>query len=295
MNSGLIKNLFLIKDLSYERKQQIIDFIQEFASKMKNIEEMLLDYLDQNEEQDYNYQTLINYLEEINIRESKIKLRLFFHMIVQICNNHFRSNNFFSKINKILAAYQKETKDYFSNYEIFDIFKNNMLILLYLFKNKIIVPDQAVFNVICNNKYKNKNYPKYFFHEIKNFLDTNLISEHIDITDNEYESKREIGENCSFIYQLIRNDSVIDFISHVNRINYSLLSNIEESIYETNEFLIGKTPSLIEYASFYGSIQIFRYLFANNVQMTPSLWLYAIHGRNPDIIYFLDDSLLSFH
>ena len=82
-----------------------------------------------------------------------------------------------------------------------------------------------------------------------------------------------------------------DFIVYVNKTNYSLQSTIEPSIYETNSFLLDqKNISLIEYAVFYGSIQIIFYLIHNNVELTPSLWKYAIHGKNADIIHLLESN-----
>ncbi|KAK8838612.1 hypothetical protein M9Y10_032646 [Tritrichomonas musculus] len=65
---------------------------------------------------------------------------------------------------------------------------------------------------------------------------------------------------------------------------------IESSIYETNSFLQNKKLTLIEYSAFFGSIQIFRFLFQNQVSLARSLWLYAIHGENPDIIHFLEEN-----
>ena len=47
--------------------------------------------------------------------------------------------------------------------------------------------------------------------------------------------------------------------------------------------------SLIEYAAFFGSIQIFQYLQFNKVELYPSLWYYSIHGRNPEIIHLLEN------
>ena len=50
---------------------------------------------------------------------------------------------------------------------------------------------------------------------------------------------------------LIRQDLVKEFISYINRQNISPMSKIPSSIFETNQFLIGKNPTLIEYASFF--------------------------------------------
>ena len=96
------------------------------------------------------------------------------------------------------------------------------------------------------------------------------------------------GENELDYCKIIRNDSIGDFITYVKRSGMSLKTKIKTSIYETNPYLLSKNPSLIEYTAFFGSIQIFRYLYKNNVKLTPSLWIYAIHGFDPEIIYILE-------
>ena len=87
---------------------------------------------------------------------------------------------------------------------------------------------------------------------------------------------KKLGENNSYISELIRNDSIDEFIIYLNK-NPNLLSTTIES-------------SLIEYAAFYGSIQIFRYLFINGIELKPSLWLYTVHGRNLELIHFLEEN-----
>lgn len=51
-----------------------------------------------------------------------------------------------------------------------------------------------------------------------------------------------------------------------------------------------KSISIIEYASFFGSIQIFQYLIMNKVELKPSLWLYAIHSQNAELISLLEEN-----
>lgn len=36
--------------------------------------------------------------------------------------------------------------------------------------------------------------------------------------------------------------------------------------------------------AFFVSIQIFKYLKMNNVELKPSIWSYSIHGKNVDVI-----------
>ena len=116
---------------------------------------------------------------------------------------------------------------------------------------------------------------------------------------------REKGENDSYICKLIREDSIDEFIEYVNKSNISLESTINQSIYETNAFLIQKqneyiilrfnqsnsnsSITLMEYAAFFGSIQIFQYLKINGVEMNQELWLYSIHGKNAEIIHLIEE------
>ena len=136
----------------------------------------------------------------------------------------------------------------------------------------------------------------YLYPKIKEFIDEKLqkqieelILQKYSETISSFEEKCQIGENDSYICSLIRSDSVEEFISYVNRTNLSLLTKIKPSFYETNSFLIDKEPTLIEYASFFGSIQIIQYLKYNKVPLTSSLRLYAIHSNNPELIHFLEE------
>ncbi|KAK8871386.1 hypothetical protein M9Y10_007111 [Tritrichomonas musculus] len=113
-----------------------------------------------------------------------------------------------------------------------------------------------------------------------------------DFNSESFDQKRKIGENEDYICHLIRNDSIVEFITYINQINISLNDQkIKFSIFETNCFLTKFDEfSLIEYAAFFGSIQIFKYLHINGVELSSSLWIFAIHGRNSEIIHFLEEN-----
>ena len=88
---------------------------------------------------------------------------------------------------------------------------------------------------------------------------------------------------------MICQDSVEEFVAYVNRTNLSLPRRIDNSIFETNQFLNeNKNTTLIEYSAFFGSIQIFQFLQLSGVTLEPSLWLYAIHSQNADMIHLLE-------
>ena len=123
---------------------------------------------------------------------------------------------------------------------------------------------------------------KYFYPEIKPF-----INEQFDDIEN-FEIQRQKLENESYVCSLIRNDSIVEFVKYVNQKNFNLSSQVTPSLFETNQFLIDQKPTLIEYAAFFGSIQIFDFLQLNNVALNPCLWEYAIHSNNPDLIHRLE-------
>ena len=168
-----------------------------------------------------------------------------------------------------------------SNYDIYNIFKKNKIILLYLIEEKIITIDQEIITKMTQNE--DQNYKEYFKPEIQqNYQSKEMPDLFI--------AKRRKGENDSHICEIIRNDNVVEFIVLHNKNEISLTMEIPTSIYETNSFLIKNTPTLIEYSAFFGSIQIFNYLRMNGIQLTSSLWLYAIHGKNPEIIHLLEEN-----
>ena len=116
--------------------------------------------------------------------------------------------------------------------------------------------------------------PTYFAPEMTPYINIKEFTDESDIEfikqhffqefTNEFFEKRKIGENDNHICQLIRKDLIEEFIVYVNRNNISLESLINPSIFETNSFLLkNKEVSLIEYAAFFGSIQIFQYLKIN--------------------------------
>ena len=68
----------------------------------------------------------------------------------------------------------------------------------------------------------------------------------------------------------------------MHKTNTSVDSKVTSSNFETNSFLK-------ENEQFFGSIQIFQYLRISDATMDPDLWLYAIHGRNAEIIHLLGE------
>lgn len=254
------------------------------------------DYLDQNK-----IQALKRIIDNKKPEENIEEMKEFLQIIKNIADNYHREGNFIQNVITILQYFDEKIKQTLTNDEIFDLFQDNKIVLLYLFKNKMItISDEIYLNILNKIDLNGTKYRHFFYPEIKEYIGDEKINDiknellAIDpnIFDN-FEEKREKGENASYICSLIQEDKVEEFISYVNQTNISLNSQIPASLFETNSFLISKKQTLIEYAVFFGSIQIFQYLYRNNISLTHNLWIYAIHSRNAELIDYLDSNNLS--
>ena len=218
-------------------------------------------------------------------------------IIKNISEEHHRDTNFVTRTKQLLLHYKHQIKQTLSNEEIFNIFEDNKLLVHFLLTNDVIKMTDSICEAMMSKYETNGNrYCHFFYPELEQFLGeekmksvkNELLNMSENVFDN-YELKREEGENDSHICSMIRNDSVEEFISYVTRSNYSLSSQITPSIFETNSFLLErKNTTLIEYSAFFGSIQIFQYLMISEIELKGSLWLYAIHSKNAELIHMLE-------
>ncbi|KAK8871653.1 hypothetical protein M9Y10_007390 [Tritrichomonas musculus] len=269
--------------------------IEHYFNELKKIYESIISFIDDESGEETNYQNLIKLFDDLKIRENKYELKSILHLLLNISNNHHRNSSFFDKIGQIFTYFKDQIKQTLTNYMIFNIFQSNKRILLLLIELEIFTLDLAILDSLEIKKYVSLFYIHYFFPETKPFfnkesadrLTEEMPKVFVDDLD-EFKEIRRNGENDSYICTLIRNDLVEDFITHVSQTNLPLAeTTIPPSIYETNCFIAERNPTLIEYAAFHGSIQIFRYLQNCEVQLTPSIWLYAIHSNNAELIHLL--------
>ena len=273
--------------------------IQEYLIKKKKIQESILEYIDATENLTEIRENLDNLLKGHNYVNNRHELSSLLYLIVKITKNHHHTLHFYEKIENILSNFKQDIKELYSNSEIFDIFKESKRLLFYLLEERLFSFDSQIATLFLQrDKFLKSNYATYFYPEIKPLVDEQLFQRnHRNLNylkemlenESEFNRKRKIGNNYCYVCKLIRKDMIEKFVEYINQSNFSINSTIEPSIFETNSYLADKEPTLIEYAAFYGSIQIFKYLFLNNVQLTSSLWLYAIHGNNPEMIYFLEE------
>lgn len=283
--------------------------IKENVEKMKMIQNTLLDFVDKETNSEENYSNFLNIIKRHQIIEDRYEFKLLLRLINQIGNDHRRGCNFINKIEKILEHFSKDIKKCFSNDEIFKVFDNNKRILLFLILNKIIIMDEFMASQIINPKYIPKMYLKYFRPEIKNSVSEKFSSKYRiinyplfgksllekirkEVPEDFYE-KRKAGENDNYLCYLIRKDDGKEFGVYLYRNNLSFNSSINASVFETNNKFFDKHDiSLFEYASFYGSNEVIKFIKINGeVELTPSMWEYAIHSNNAELITYLEDNV----
>ena len=270
--------------------------IRKYIKEKKKLYNTLMSFLENPNFDENEYSKIIIFANNQDFEEEeKEKIQQFCRLITKIADNHHRDELFFRKIFKIINNYQEQIKQAFSNFEIFDLFQSNKLILLYLLENKIIVLDEEIYEEITDKK----DYCYFFYPEIKetfgerkkrkvSSIENQLLSIDPNIIEN-FDEKRHKGVNDSYICSLIREDSLDEFIEYVARTNIQLTSIVKYSIFETNPLLIEhEFTSLIEYSAFYGSIQIFQYLRLNGVELNASLRTFIIHSENAELFHLIE-------
>ena len=274
-------------------------YIQQYLDEMKIVQRVLLEFIENEVNNEETFGNVEKIFTDLKICDDKYKIKSILYLTTKISDEHHHEPNFYSKIERIFIYFKKQIEKYFTNWEIFNICKSNKRIMLFLIEEQLLNIDDRIYEVIATQDiYRKNKYPEYFSPEIKAFKKTNFAQKNEKMneeTTNElpedFYNNRKIGENESFICKLIREDLVTEFITYYNRTNFSLETNIQQSIYETNSFLTNEEKvSLIEYAAFCGSIQIFNYLKLNEIKLNSSLLLFSIHGKNAEIIQILEEN-----
>ena len=254
---------------------------------MATIQEKIIDFVDLEGGTSQNFQQLVDFLNEINIRKNDGDLIELFHLILLIANNHHRKEDFFSKIFQIIKLFTNDIQRLFSNNEIYRFFSQNPRIILFFIQEKTIIINESIAGEIKTSPFK-----QYFYPELKKFDDFECE----EFEDYEsFQRKREIGENPDIICQLIRKDSIDEFLEYVKRNQINIKSEeesmIKNSIFETNT-LLNSYINFAQYAAFYGSLNIISALKSADCDYLDSfLWKYAIHSNNSELIYYLDQNV----
>ena len=186
---------------------------------MKSIQEIFLEFLENVENTEENFNNLKVIFEDMKIRDNKHDLSLLLHFISSISDNYYCFPSFFDKMERTLGHFKDEIKKYYSNFEIFNIFNQNKRILLFLIKEEFMTVDEDIAKKIATCEFLEKNYVEYFAPEMKPFANEKwiLINEFDKDLPDDFNEMRDKGENESLICKFIREDLVEDFIAYFNK------------------------------------------------------------------------------
>ena len=129
-------------------KETLNTYIQDYIDLKKELQKKVLDYLsDQNESDSEFYSILIQTMNDQEITQKKLDLLEFLHFLSKVSNNYHRNQFFYAKIEKIILFLKESIQKQITDEVIFNIFKRNKKILLFLFESKIITPNHTIANV----------------------------------------------------------------------------------------------------------------------------------------------------
>ena len=232
--------------------------VESWVKEKKELYTPILSFLESEKESEDEFRAITKIVEDQEIVKNERSTREIFQLLYKIGDNHHRTSDFYNRLVRIFQ-YLKKEQLLIKDTEIFDIYKANKRLLLLLFEHKIIIPDESIVKYLIEQNDSNDQQLKYyFFSEIKNYLTEemkksieNQIKKEFNISVEIFEAKVKEGVNDLPVCNIIRQDSIQDFVSYVNRTNLSLTTEIQADFYESNSLLIEKKASLIEYAIFY--------------------------------------------
>lgn len=304
----------------------MIEELKERLGEPISFQTLLLDYITQNfdDENNEQYKNLVEFINNHNIRTSKSKIIQLLRILSQLTGSHFRGHDLLRKIEKILLELINDINTLITSIsELFNIFKYNKTILLFLLKNIEQLnsnPRNKELFLLHILESDDKELFQFFYPELRELSTLEQESELVEsgfnlikfkeeynekikefklekfITENDknielFNIRRNQGENETKIAQLIRKDDLTEFLEYINTNKIKINSKIRsDSPFETNFYLLDREPILLEYSAFTGSLQIFNYLIQNikKEEVKPKIFSYAVHGSNYEIIHQLE-------
>lgn len=264
--------------------------ISDYLARMKAFYSSFIKYVENETKEPENFRDFISFVNNNQYGRNSDELRSLLHIINKVSNHHSQRGFLKNQVQKLLIHFTDQIKQTFTNIDIFNIFKNNKSILLFLFENELIQSDEEiVFQLLSKFGAEDSNF---FYPEIKPFQTQNSGKYKLrflkcdEIDDPDFYQKRQEGENGSIVCQLIRKGSLDEFKKYFYEQKMKSFDLIPHSIFETNLYLSNAETSLLEYSAFCGSMEIFQFLLEDDI-LDPSLWIYAVKGQNIELIELL--------
>ena len=106
--------------------------MEAYIDNKKQFYESFIDFLENSEGEMNENKHISSIMENQEIEADHDEMNQFLQMIRNIGDNHHHNRNFITKLNQILYHYKDQIKQSLSNIEIYHIFENSKLLLLFL-------------------------------------------------------------------------------------------------------------------------------------------------------------------
>lgn len=271
------------------------DIIKEM-SEMSDLQSQLYDLTEE------NYSDFLSYLYSTSFLSTPDYVRKLILCIYSAFRFNFKHT---SILCQLLIEIKDVLKSNLSAEEITMNIRNNAARVA-LFEHGIIdiqsIRKDSQFNFFCFRYFHSEiqNYDPVFYNNMiqkNDHLEQTMKLIASDITT--HNQLRREGQSEHLICKLIKEDDLEGFQQLVTSQNYDLKRHIPYSVYETIDFVNIHTnmPTLIEYAAFHGSVNVFKYILmalqSKQIMLPVSLPVYAAAGGNYDIIHLVEGCINS--
>lgn len=262
--------------------------IKTYIEQMANLQKALLDYLDNDDNDEVLLKVFFDQISEHQMNESPQIVTEILYLLADVSTFHHRTSQFFEKIEKIILYFDNILRDHYSNEEFYNLFRNSRRALLILQEHNYFKFDTGIIESLNGIDHIAKKFREYFKLEILPQNELLAISEDEKI---DFKKKRKVGENETELCKYMRDDDVDGFATFIAQSNMPLNATFPVSVFDTNEYPSDST-SLMYYATFFGSIEIFKYLYMNDRSLIQEfgLPLAALHGFNFEILQLLEEN-----
>ena len=131
---------------------------QQYTKKMQVIEESILNLLEEEEPQPKDYDKINELINNTKTEFKQQDSRQILYLLKNIAENHYKTPGFFDRIFTLIKLILQDL----GNFDLFNVFKDHKLLLLYLFQNKIIQPTKHIKDIIYDNQHEKNKYDLSF-------------------------------------------------------------------------------------------------------------------------------------
>ena len=110
--------------------------IQKYINLKKELQVLIIEFIENPNATADDIQNIIDFIKTQKYQDNQEEFKYFFQLLLNISNYHHRMPNFLQNIKDIIFSFEDSIKKTFSNNEIFNIFKGNKSILLFLIQKK---------------------------------------------------------------------------------------------------------------------------------------------------------------